>query len=117
MAHTPVNMPVMPTDGKVDVADKECLVQLGSRLRKASSNGHLLGLWQTLTLLNQHNDEMDAHVKSIDATDENGETALTLAAMHGHARVVQVCALCTCLIHTARLGTYTCFEWVLFCRR
>ena len=99
MAHAPLPMPVMPTTGQGEVADED-LAQLGSKLRRAAANGHLLGLWQTLTLLNQHNlDEMDAHVKSIDATDENGETALTLAAMNGHARVVQV-SLYACSVYS-----------------
>ena len=99
MAHAPLPMPVMPTTGQSEVAGED-LVQLGSKLRRAAANGHLLGLWQTLTLLNQHNlDEMDGHVRSIDATDENGETALTLAAVNGHARVVQV-SLYACSVYS-----------------
>ena len=98
-------MPVMPTANQGDVPDED-LVQLGSKLRRAAANGHLLGLWQTLTLLNQHNlDEMDAHVKSIDAPDKDGETALSLAAVNGHARVVQASLPLSSVLYNAQASS------------
>jgi hypothetical protein len=63
---------------------------LAGDLRRAAKAGHLLGLWSTLTEMNRQSDEPDAHVHSIDEPDQDGETALTLAALNGHSRAVQV---------------------------
>lgn len=89
MAHPAANAPNLSMDDN-DEEPEHDMEKLVIALRRAAEHGHLLGLWNTLTLLNQRNDEMDAHIKSIDSMDENGETALSLAAINGHARVVQV---------------------------
>jgi ankyrin repeat protein len=63
------------------------LSSLAAELRHACSEGHFLEAWNTLVTMTRQ--EAVLGQSAVDLTDEDGETALTLAATNGRARILE----------------------------
>ena len=62
-------------------------------LRTHARAGNFLCCWNAIVAIARLAGSEEAARAAIDAVDENGETALTLAVVHGNARLVQVSLL------------------------
>jgi ankyrin repeat protein len=72
--------------GSSAAAASAVLDDLCSALRRAAEDGCFLDAWNAL--VNMAHLEEDSEASHIDVPDEHGETALTLAALHGNARIL-----------------------------
>lgn len=59
-------------------------------LRTHARAGNFLCCWNAIVAIARLAGSEEAARSAIDAVDEHGETALTLAVVHGNARLVQV---------------------------
>jgi ankyrin repeat protein len=71
-------------ESEAEIEDVEALL---AELRKACRHGHFLQAWSALVAMERLS-EGDVDLE-IDKPDEQGETALTLAAINGHANIVE----------------------------
>lgn len=62
-------------------------------LRTHARAGNFLCCWNAIVAIARLAETDEAARAAIDSVDDNGETALTLAVVHGNARLVQVCLL------------------------
>jgi ankyrin repeat protein len=74
--------PCLESDAEIE--DVEVLL---AELRKACRQGHFLQAWSALVTMERLS-EGDGDLE-IDKPDEQGESALTLAAINGHASIVE----------------------------
>lgn len=72
-------------EGEVVLLEDLCV-----SLRTHARAGNFLCCWNAIVAIARSAGSEEAARAAIDDVDENGETALTLAVVHGNARLVQV---------------------------
>lgn len=78
--HEPTSGPCPDSGASTELPD------LGDELRHAAREGLFLRTHAALVRM----EGQDGVARDVDAPDEDGETALTLAAAHGHGRVLEL---------------------------